>query len=529
MAVKPRIIFLLNSIDVNKGGLTHASLRQASTFADAGYETHLLTFAYNQRFQLICEKLVKVGKVSKKVKIRNMFEEYALYDQNDPWNADFFDPASLPSETYSVSKRKGYNAYRYYNNGKYEKYVSLTKKNTIEFIDYFNEGRYRTKREYYNLYGDIDRVRYFSYENNKVKQELFFDKYHNAFLTIWYDPQTGEKNRITHINENREIISETTRDDIPHKLTWLNQVINEKDENTVLISDTRSTDKLLVLLDNHRAKTLLRPHSNHLKNADDANSELNERNRYAVENINNVDGLVVLTEKQRQDIIKRFGFADKVFAIPNYYEVPTPRITGLRSLISTVKNMNDSNNNRNMSKIVIISRFSRLKNINHTIQAFKKVVEIVPEATLEIWGQGGEEKTYTDLIEKFHLEDHITIKGYTQHPEKIYQSAALSVVTSKAEGFSLSVMESMVNHTPVISYNLRYGPSDMISDGINGFLIPKNDIDALTEKMIYMLQHPEKTQQMGEEAGKTMNNKFNKKNYQTAWFSLIDKLLAKES
>ena len=81
--MKPRIIILLNSIDVNKGGLTHASLRQASTFADAGYDTQILTFHYEPRFPIICKKLKEMGKVSEKVVIRNMFEELALYNDKD--------------------------------------------------------------------------------------------------------------------------------------------------------------------------------------------------------------------------------------------------------------------------------------------------------------------------------------------------------------------------------------------------------------------------------------------------------------
>ena len=85
-------------------------------------------------------------------------------------------------------------------------------------------------------------------------------------------------------------------------------------------------------------------------------------------------------------------------------------------------------------------------------------------------------------------------------------------------------MESMANKTPVVSYNIRYGPSDMIEDGINGFLIEKNDIEALSERIIQMLKHPEKTQQMGSEAGRTIQTKFSKEIYQKLWFSFTDKL-----
>ncbi|WP_411843126.1 glycosyltransferase [Salinicoccus sp. HZC-1] len=524
--MKPRIIFLLNSIDVNKGGLTHASLRQASTFADAGYDTQVLTFKHESRFPVICKKLVQMGKVSKKVTIRNMFEDFASYNRRDKINpGKIKTDISAYSGQYAVAKRKNYNAYRLFKNGMYEKYISLRNDSTMDFIDYFNENRYRIRREYYNYYGHVSRVQYFSFEENKVRQELFYDKSGAAFLNFWHDPGTGKISRVIHIDSNNKVLNETTGDQTPHKLHWLDSVIYEADSEAVIISDTRTTDELLVKLDNPKAKRALRPHSNHLRNPDDPESELNKRNKYAIENIPNVDALVVLTEKQRNDIVSRFGNKDKVFVIPNYYEVNKPKIRGMRSFIANMKHYSDRDSGRDLSKVSIVSRFSSVKNIDHTIKAFKDVVKEVPDAKLEIWGSGDKKEEYIELIQDLDLQGNVEVKGYTQNPEKIYQSAALSTVTSNAEGFSLSVMESMANNTPVISYDIRYGPSDMIEDGVNGFLIEKGDIEALSEKIIYMLKNPEKTVKMGKASGKTMNTKFSKENYQNLWFSFVDKLL----
>src|SRR5699024_7888770 len=317
--------------------------------------------------------------------------------------------------------------------------------------------------------------------------------------------------RVIHFGANNEIISETTGDTVPHKLHWLNSILNESNSKVMAISDTRSTDELLVKLKHPQTLTALRMHSNHLKNPDDPTSELNKRNSFAIENIKNVDALIVLTEKQKNDIVNRYGHEDKIHVIPNYYEVSSSKITGLKSIIS---NITQHNSQRDISKATVISRF----------QDFKNVVKEVPEATLEIWGSGDKKKEYAELIKSLDLSENVLIKGYTQNPEEIYQSGGLSVLTSNAEGFSLAVMESMANKTPVVSYNIRYGPSDMIEDGINGFLIEKNDIEALSERIIQMLKHPEKTQQMGSEAGRTIQTKFSNEIYQKLWFSFTDKL-----
>src|SRR5699024_3480060 len=151
------------------------------------------------------------------------------------------------------------------------------------------------------------------------------------------------------------------------------------------LSDTRSTDDLRVKLKHPQTLTALLMHSNHLKNPDDPTTDLNKRNSFAIENIKNVDALIVMTEKQKNDIVNRYGYEDKIHFIPNYYDVSSSKIKRLKSIFS---NITQNNSQRDMSKAIVIARFSGIKNIDHTIKAFKNVVKEVPEATLEIWGSG---------------------------------------------------------------------------------------------------------------------------------------------
>src|SRR5699024_12702261 len=112
----------------------------------------------------------------------------------------------------------------------------------------------------------------------------------------------------------------------------------------------------------------------------------------------------------------------------NYYEVNVPKIRGVRSLVANVKHYSGQNE-RDMSKVSIVSRFSSVKNIDHTIKAFESVVREVPEARLEIWGSGDKKEEYRELIESLDLGKNVFIKGYTQYSKKIYQDAALYVVS----------------------------------------------------------------------------------------------------
>lgn len=527
--MKPRIIFLLNSIDVDRGGLTHACLRQASTFADAGYDTQILTFRHETRFPIICNTLVELKKVSPNVTIRNMFEDRGGYtDKNISSIEDLYFDKNRYAEKYEIADAKNFNGYSLLKDGILHKAAVLRKDNTLDYIDYFDENRFKYQRDLFNYYNHLSRRQYYSEEDKKVKQVDFYDQFENPFLKIWYNTDTMKANRVVNLSPSQELITETSGNETVHKQYWLKSIIDESSKHTVIISDTRSTDYLLTKFDYKNAKKVLRLHSNHLKNPDDIYSGLTGKNKYLIENIQNVDAIAVLTEKQKSDIVERFGQNEKIHVIPNYTEVHVPRITGIRSTIAYTRYKRNYIKTRDLNKVVIVSRFSKLKNITHSIKAFSKVVQHVPEAKLEIWGHGNYSKKYKQEIKKLNLNKSVKLKGYTRKPNKVYQSAAFSLMTSRSEGFSLGVMESMVNGAPVISYDISYGPSDMIIDGENGILVEKGNIDELADKIIYLLQNKDLNRKMGHKARKYINTHFSKKSYQKKWFSLAESLVQKK-
>ena len=59
-----------------------------------------------------------------------------------------------------------------------------------------------------------------------------------------------------------------------------------------------------------------------------------------------------------------------------------------------------------------------------------------------------------------------------------------------------SMMEAMAMEKPVVSYNIR-GVRDLVKDGVNGFLVPFGDVEALAEKIMYLMDHPELAKEMG--------------------------------
>jgi poly(glycerol-phosphate) alpha-glucosyltransferase len=77
--------------------------------------------------------------------------------------------------------------------------------------------------------------------------------------------------------------------------------------------------------------------------------------------------------------------------------------------------------------------------------------------------------------------------GYTTDPSGVYRRASLSLLTSRYEGFGLVVAESLAHGCPVVSYDLKYGPADIIADGVDGFLVPSGDVKGLARRIVEVL------------------------------------------
>ena len=74
--------------------------------------------------------------------------------------------------------------------------------------------------------------------------------------------------------------------------------------------------------------------------------------------------------------------------------------------------------------------------------------------------------------------------------DEVYSSAALCILTSRFEGSPLVIQESLQHNCPVVSFDCTYGPSDSIVNGVNGYLVPVGDAEAMADRIIKILTEP---------------------------------------
>lgn len=128
-------------------------------------------------------------------------------------------------------------------------------------------------------------------------------------------------------------------------------------------------------------------------------------------------------------------------------------------------------------QFVAVGRLEKQKNFPLLINAFAKFCEDVDGYELVIYGEGNERENLENLINKLQLTGHVQLPGRDFDVlNKINDSAAF-ILSSDYEGMPNALIEAMCMGMPVISTDCPSGgPKELITDGINGILIPVNDL-----------------------------------------------------
>lgn len=153
-------------------------------------------------------------------------------------------------------------------------------------------------------------------------------------------------------------------------------------------------------------------------------------------------------------------------------------------------------------RFIAIGRYTYQKGFDLLLKAWKRVEKYCPEWELVVFGDGNR-SPYIEMMEKLSINPN---RCHLYPPTKLiqneYMNSSIFVVSSRFEGLSMALLEAISYGLPVVSFSCPCGPRDVISEGVNGILVPAENTDSLAEAMIKLSQAPEQIKRMGENARK---------------------------
>jgi GalNAc-alpha-(1->4)-GalNAc-alpha-(1->3)-diNAcBac-PP-undecaprenol alpha-1,4-N-acetyl-D-galactosaminyltransferase len=153
----------------------------------------------------------------------------------------------------------------------------------------------------------------------------------------------------------------------------------------------------------------------------------------------------------------------------------------------------------NGQQIIAIGRLEEQKAFDVLLPAFALVGNEFPEAKLTIWGEGSQRKKLESLRASLHLQNRVMLPGVTKNIVNELSKADVFVQSSRWEGFGNALCEAMAIGLPAISTDCS-GPQEIIRDGVDGILVPVNNVEALAEAMKQVLSNHSLRAELGKRA-----------------------------
>jgi GalNAc-alpha-(1->4)-GalNAc-alpha-(1->3)-diNAcBac-PP-undecaprenol alpha-1,4-N-acetyl-D-galactosaminyltransferase len=170
--------------------------------------------------------------------------------------------------------------------------------------------------------------------------------------------------------------------------------------------------------------------------------------------------------------------------------------------------------------VVAIGRLSRQKGFDLLLRALALVAPSFPDWSAVIIGQGLERERLQQLSNELGLRERVRLLGEIRDVETWLARAGIVVQPSRFEGFPNVVLEAMAMGAAVISADCPAGPAELIDDGVNGRLVPVEDVEALASVMTELMSQPQVRVDLGREAMK-VRQRFQQDLIMVRWEELL--------
>lgn len=201
--------------------------------------------------------------------------------------------------------------------------------------------------------------------------------------------------------------------------------------------------------------------------------------RDLVRHLRKLDKFVILTQEDKS----QWNELGNIVVIPDPLSFHTDVISSLTS-----------------KRVIAVGRYVYQKGFDLLLQAWAIVEKQNHDWELAIYGQG-ERAPYEQLIDTLKINrNRCHLYGPTDCIKHEYFNSSVLAFSSRFEGFGMVLVEAMSCGLPVVSFDCPCGPKDIISNGVDGYLVPNGDVKCFANQLLNLMQHPENIKRLSKDA-----------------------------
>lgn len=214
------------------------------------------------------------------------------------------------------------------------------------------------------------------------------------------------------------------------------------------------------------------------------------------------DRFVVLTEEDKA----YWGNLPNIMVIPN-------AISGIPAGTALLEN----------KRVIAVGRYTYQKGFKRLVDAWHLLASRFPDWKLDIIGDGEERPLLEQRIRSYGLERQVTLTRPTQEIGKVYQEASILASSSRYEGLPMVLLEAQAFGLPIVAFQCKCGPKDIVSDGMNGYLVPEGDTAGMAQRLEILMKDEALRKRMGLKA-KESALRFNEETIMKKWMNTFQTL-----
>lgn len=488
-------------------GRSAAVLDQCRMFLSLGMKPIIATFKYEPRFDADLQSRSGDFALPEGATALNIYRDMRAPltgDRHADWSRD--EDADSTGLTVSESPRGEATRLEYFDKfGRIVKHRVVSGGRTTSTV-FYEGGRPARQRDYEDT-GACGRERTLDPSTGKSTEERYFTPDGFCYVTRHLDPDSGRQLGVyCHDRDGKHSVRHAHN--TPWHAAWLTSLFEAEHTRPLAVAQHPTSMMKLMATDPGLSSRLFLPHVNLFLDPFTLGAPLRPDYAQPFGRVQEMPVVVSLTETQASDMRSTFG-------AKRCDPVVIPNVIRDRRTTRSIK--------KKRKTVGIVCRLHpEQKRVDDLLRAWVDVLAAVPSAHLEIGGDGAARKDLEKLTDELGIKDSVTFHGWLDDSVDLMAACTLTVGTGRSEGLPLSIGESLAASTPVVAYDVNYGPSDLIRHGTDGYLVRDGDVKELATSIIDLLKHEHRAAKMGKNGAKRMAEVFSPQAIAPRWKSAFE-------